>query len=90
MVNEWVLELDGIVGDDIKIGLLEHYKISVGAEVVLPEGNPEGVAFTNDEILVKAWLNEDDIKNEDEALYDSITKATVTYVPRAHPENVNS
>ena len=89
-IGQWVLELDGIVGDDIKIGLLEHYRISVGAEIVLPDGNPEGVAFTNDEVLVKAWLNEDEKKNEDAALYDSITKASAMYIPRAHPDSIKT
>ncbi len=86
-IGNWTLELDGIVGEEIKIGLLEHYRVSVGAEFVLPSGNPEGVAFTNDKVVVKAWINEDNKKNEDAALYDTITRASATYIPRAHPDN---
>ena len=86
----WTLVLDGIVGDDVKIGLLQHYRVDIGASLELPSGNPTGVAFTNDEILVSAWLVEDDEKITDPVLYDTITKASATYVPRAHPENIKT
>ena len=86
----WTLVLDGIIGDDIKIGLLQHYRVDIGASLELPAGNPSGVAFTNDEILVKAWLVEDGEKITDPILYDTITKASATYIPRAHPDNIQT
>lgn len=88
--GKWTLVLDGIVGDDIKIGLLQHYRVDIGASLELPAGNPSGVAFTNDEIMVNAWLVEDGEKITDLNLYDTITKASATYVPRAHSDNVQT
>lgn len=86
----WTLVLDGIVGDDIKIGLLQHYRVDIGASLELPAQNPSGVAFTNDEITVNAWLVEDGEKITDPNLYDTITKASATYIPRANPDNIKT
>jgi len=86
----WTLVLDGIVGEDIKIGLLQHYRVEIGASLELPNGNPTGVAFTNDEIVVNAWLVEEGNKIEDSLLYDTITTASATYIPRAYPDNAQT
>lgn len=86
--GKWTLVLEGIVGDDIKIGLLQHYRIDVDASLELPAGNSSGVAFTNDEISVNAWLVEDGEKITDSNLYDTITKASAICIPRAHPDNI--
>jgi Mg-chelatase subunit ChlD len=85
--GKWLLVLDGIVGDDIKIGLLEHYDLDIASSLELPEGNPSGVAYTNDVIKAKTWLTTDGNQIMEPVIYDTITSAILTYIPRANPEN---
>ena len=89
-LGTWTLVLDGIVGDDVKIGLLQHYRIDIDASITLPTSNPQGVAYLNDEVKLSAWFIEDDSKINDKNLYNVVTKATATYVPRANPQNVKT
>lgn len=86
-LGTWTLVLDGIVGDNVKIGLLQHYRVGIDTSIELPSGNPLGVAFLNDRIRVNAWFVEDGAKIENPNLYDIVTNATLTYIPRANPQN---
>lgn len=82
----WKLVLEGIKGEAIQIGLLEHYDLGIVSQLILPEGNPQGVAYPDDEIGVQAYLTKDGSPVADTAIYDSITDARVVVVPRAAPE----
>ena len=86
-LGTWTLVLDGIVGDDVKIGLLQHYRVGIDASVEVPSGNPDGAAFLNDTVRISAWFVEDGAKLENPNLYDIVTNATATYIPRANPQN---
>lgn len=85
--GEWLLVVEGIKGDDIHVGLLEHFKMNLTSTITLPEGNPDGVAYSNDEVGIKTWLTYDGQNLNDEAIYAAVKSATATCVPRANPEN---
>jgi len=83
----WKLVLDGIKGEEIKIGLLEHYELGIVSKLTLPEGNPKDVAYVGDEIGVQAYLTTDGKQISDVAIYETIKDARVVVTPRAAPEN---
>lgn len=85
--GEWLLVVEGIKGDDIHVGLLEHFKMNLTSTITLPEGNPDGVAYSNDEVGIKTWLTYDGQNLNDEAIYAAVKSATAVCVPRANPEN---
>lgn len=83
----WKLILDGIQGEEIKIGLLEHYELGIVSTLTLPKGNPDDVAYVGDEIGVQAYLTSDGKQVSDGAIYETIKDARVVVTPRAAPEN---
>ena len=83
----WKLVLDGIKGEEIKIGLLEHYELGIVSKLTLPEGNPKDVAYVGDEIGVQTYLTTDGKQISDVAIYETIKDARVVVTPRAAPEN---
>ncbi|MBQ8056991.1 MAG: VWA domain-containing protein [Ruminococcus sp.] len=85
--GEWILSVDGVVGDDIEVGLLEHFKMNLSSELTFPEGNPQGVAYSNDTIGIKTWLSYEGEDLVDQAIYDAVKSATATCVSRANPED---
>jgi len=85
--GDWLLTVDGITGDDIQVGLLEHFKMNLTSQLTFPEGNPTGVAYTNDTIGIKTWLTYDGEDLTDSALYDSVTSAVAVCVSRADPDD---
>ena len=85
--GQWNLVVEGITGDDIHVGLLEHFKMNLSTLLTFPEGNPPGVAYNNDTVGIKAWLSYDGVDLNDEAIYSSVTSATATCVPRADPDS---
>lgn len=85
--GEWILVVEGVTGDDIHVGLLEHFKMNLTSQLTFPNDNPEGIAYSNDEIGIKAWLTYDGVDLNDTAIYDSVKSATAVCVPRANPEN---
>ena len=85
--GEWMLVVEGIKGDDIHVGLLEHFKMNLTSTITLPEGNPDGIAYSNDEVGIKTWLTYDGQNLNDEAIYAAVKSATAVCVPRANPEN---
>lgn len=87
--GKWLLTVEGIVGDDIHIGLLEHFKMNISSIITLPEGNPDGVAYTNDTVGIKTWLSYDGLELTDSSLYDAVTAATAVCVSRANPDDKN-
>lgn len=88
--GDWRLTVDGIYGDDILIGLLEHYKMNLTSQLIFPDGNPEGVAYTNDVIGIKTWLTYDDAALENDEIYEAVTSATAVCVSRANPDDVKT
>lgn len=85
--GEWILAVKNIIGDDIHVGLLEHFKMNLTSKITLPTGNPEGIAYSNDEVGIKTWLTYDGQNLNDEAIYAAVKSATAVCVPRANPEN---
>ena len=82
----WTLVLNGIEGEEIKIGLLEHYDLGIVSTLTLPEGNPEGVAYVGDQIGVQTYLTTDGSKVSDNAIYETVTEASVVIAPRVAPD----
>lgn len=85
--GEWILAVKNIIGDDIHVGLLEHFKMNLTSKITLPTGNPEGIAYSNDEVGIKTWLTYDGKTLNNEAIYTAVKSATAVCVPRANPEN---
>lgn len=83
----WLLSVSNIQGDDIHIGLLEHYKMNLTSQLIFPEGNPVGVAYTNDVVGIRTWLTYDDAVLENDEIYDCVTSAKATVVSRANPDD---
>lgn len=83
----WILSVEGITGDNIHVGLLEHFKMNLSTTLTFPEGNPPGVAYNNDTIGIRAWLSYDGVDLNDEAIYAAVKSATATCIPRANPDN---
>ena len=82
----WKLVLNGIKGDEIKIGLLKHYELGINSELILPQGNPDGVAYAGDEIGVQAFLTSGGNQISDTAVYQTIKNSRVIVTPRVAPE----
>lgn len=85
--GEWRLTVDGINGDDIHVGLLEHFKMNLTSELIFPDGNPENVAYTNDVIGIRTWLSYEDGALDNDDIYNAVTSATATCIPRANPDD---
>lgn len=86
--GDWILSVNGISGEDIHVGLLEHFKMNLTSQLILPAGNPEGVAYENDEVGIKTWLSYDGKAIQDNDLYDAVTSAKATCVSRADPDDI--
>lgn len=82
--GKWLLTVNGISGEDIKVSRLEHFKMNLTSELIFPEGNPVGVAYTNDTVGIRAWLTYDGTDITDAAIYDSVISATAICVSRAN------
>lgn len=82
--GDWRLTVEGINGEDIHVGLLEHFKMNLTSQLVFPDGNPDGVAYTNDVIGIKTWLTYEDADLENDEIYDAVTSATAVCVSRAN------
>lgn len=85
--GDWRLTVEGISGDDIHVGLLEHFKMNLTSQLIFPDGNPDGVAYTNDAIGIKTWLTYEDSALENDEIYEAVTSATAVCVSRANPDD---
>lgn len=85
--GEWILTVEGISGEDIHVGLLEHFKMNLASQLIFPEENPDGVAYTNDVVGIKTWLTYDNSDLDNDDIYDAVTDATATCVSRANPDD---
>lgn len=86
--GEWTLSIKDIVGDDIVISQLDHFKVNLHSELIFPEGNPENVAYTNDTVGIRTWLTYENEKLTDQATYDAVKSATATCTSRQNPDDV--
>lgn len=89
--GSWTLVLDGIKGDDITIGLLNHYQMSLQLEFELPNGNPPDTAYKGDKVTLTAKLVDSNGNDVSEAYYDEIVTSKAEVISRApgsKPENV--
>lgn len=82
----WKLVLEGIKGEEIKIGLLEHYELGIVSKLTLPKNNPKDVAYVGDTIGVQTSLTTDGKPVADKAIYETVKDAKVVVVPRANPK----
>lgn len=74
--GQWMLVIDGVVGDEVKIGLLEHYDIQIGTDI---DGKNEfGNVYQGDIGHIITRIYDDDVLIEDSDIYDLINSATVT------------
>lgn len=85
--GDWLLTVKGIKGDDVNIWLLQHYKMNLTSQLLFPDGNPEGVAYTNDIIGIKTYLSYNGQQLTDKALYDTVTSAQAVCVSHANPDD---
>lgn len=81
--GKWKLVLEGIKGEEIKIGLLEHYELGIVSKLTLPKNNPKDVAYVGDTIGVQASLTTDGKPMADTAIYETVKNAKVVVTPRA-------
>lgn len=88
--GNWLLTVNGISGEDIKVSRLEHFKMNLTSELIFPQGNPVGVAYTNDTVGIRAWLSYDGADITDTAIYDSVISATATCVSRANQDDTQT
>lgn len=86
----WILEVDGIVGEDIQIGILEHNDVELESVLVVPKENAADTAYKGDTVRLKAYLRNSEGANMEKALYDVVTLAQATAVPRIDPEKEQS
>lgn len=86
LAGTWKLKVHGITGDEIKIGVLEHYKMNLTTQFEFPDEHP-GVAYAGDTIKVNAWLTYNGEVLTDPELYSSVKKAEATFVSRADADN---
>ena len=85
--GDWVVSVEGIY-NEINIGLLEHYKMNISSTLTFPEGNPEGVAYSNDTVGIKTWLSYEGETLEESAIYDAVTSAKAKCVSRADNDEI--
>ena len=87
----WTLILNGIKGDDITIGLLNHFQIGLQLTCNLPKGNPSNTAYNGDTVTLVVKLIDGTGKEAPEAYYKDIVSAVAEIQSRADgakPENV--
>ena len=84
--GEWTLVLDGIEGENIKIGLLNHYSISLNAYPVVPEGNDENTVYVGDTVGIVCEITDENGQNADEAMYQELNFASALVDSRADEE----
>ncbi len=83
----WVLKLLGIDKEAVEISYLSHYDLSLESELIVPAGNPEGVAYRGDTVEISSWLVSNGVRIEDSTIYDEITDASLVVTSRMDPMN---
>lgn len=78
----WILQVEGITGDNIKVGLLEHNNLQLETILEVPTGNEANTAFLGDTVKIKARIIDQDNEPVDEAIYGILTLASAEAVPR--------
>lgn len=86
--GSWKLIVNGIKGDTIKIGFLEHYDLGIDSTLTLPEVNPEGTVYVGDPVSVKTVLTSGDQPITDKELYNTVKEAKMTIIPRNKPDQI--
>ena len=84
--GSWNLILDGIKGEEIRIGLLEHYELGIVSKLSLPENNPPNVAYIGDTIGISTYLTTDGKKITDNTIYETVNVSRVIVTPREDPD----
>ena len=81
-IGRWVLVIDGVTGDEIKIGLLNHYQISLEASLAVPAGNAPNKAYKGDTVTISAVLMDNGV-SADPSIYDEVVTAEAVVTPRS-------
>lgn len=84
--GEWTLILDGIKGDEIKIGLLNHFNIDLKGYAKVPEGNPKNTAYVGDEVQLVCEIESENKQSDMDAVYKELTSVVATVTPRTNPD----
>ena len=86
--GKWLLTLKGVVSDDIiHVNFLEHFEIELKSKFIFPDGNPEGVAYSNDIVGISVSLSLNGQELTDAALYDEVESAEAVCVSRTNPKD---
>ena len=83
--GEWRLQVEGITGDDIQVGLLEHNGLVWETALEVPEGNAQNTAFQGDNVKVKVFLKNADKTVAIPELCRTVS-GSIAAVPRTNPE----
>ena len=75
--GDWLLVIDGILGEDVKIGLLEHYNIDIESEVSY-NGKSADTLCAGDKVSVTTKILDCGKVVDDSAIYDIVTSAKIS------------
>lgn len=78
--GKWILSLSGIKGEDVKIGLLEHYDLDIKSKLKLPIDKTEQTLYTGDTVEVVTQLCEAGSVISSEDIYDFVTSAKIRLI----------
>ena len=81
-LGDWRLSIRGVTGDQIKIGLLNHYRISLDASLIVPPGNAPNKAYKGNTVTISAVLLDNGV-SADPAIYNDVTEAEAVITPRS-------
>ena len=88
--GDWVFELENIPTENVHVWSMKHFEMNMKASLTFPAENPEGIAFTNDDVEIRAWLTKNGTDLEDDELYGTVTSATATFASRLNPNDVQT
>lgn len=86
--GDWKFTVTGVYGDEIHVGMLEHFKMNLKSRLIFPDQNPAGVVYAHDKVGIEAWLTYEGEDLTDKDLYEAATSATATFVSRADEQDV--
>ena len=87
-LGKWTLAMDGITGDSIRVGLLNHYSITLSARLDVPDGNEADTGYVGQKVGIVCQII-DEKQTVDKNYYKEVTDAKATVTPKdGQPEEV--
>ena len=74
--GNWLLVINGVYGDDVKIGLLEHYNIDIVSEISY-NGKSEDMVCAGDKLSITTKILDRGRVIDDAAIYDIVSSAKI-------------